>query len=159
MKRIIFAITRINSYVGLVLLSGMVFFIVIDVCLRSFFDRPISGSVELIEMMMIGVVFSFLPYTMSVKGHVSIDLIASFLSKTFQSIIDRIVYLFGFILWALISWQTFIHAEANRQAGILSGTLYIPEFPLILVAAFGSALIALVLLTILIQSFTEETSK
>lgn len=63
MDRIAVPLTRFMDIIGQSILALMALLITLDVILRYFFSRPIKGSYELIEFMMVMLVFLGLAYT------------------------------------------------------------------------------------------------
>ena len=67
--------------------AGMLFFLVmvtitaLDVALRYFFSRPLSGTIELTEFFMVIVFFSSVAYTQWTGGHIFMDVITAKLSR------------------------------------------------------------------------------
>ncbi len=64
-----------------------------------------------------------------------------------QALVDALTQLCCFILFSLIAFSTFRHGLEIREWQEVSIDLAIPIYPFIFISAFGSALLALVLLT------------
>ena len=137
-------LSRIADSVGRVILALMVILISLDVVLRYFFNRPIKGSYELIEFMMVLVVFLGLAYTQVRKGHVSITLFTGKLSPGQLSVILSITYLLCIIIFSLITWRGILQAEALRVNGTSSDLLFIPNFPFMWIVVIASVLLSLI---------------
>ena len=125
---------------------GLMFLIVTDVGLRYLFNRPIMSSYELISFMIVIVVFSALGYTETVGGHVTVELVVQRLPKRVQRFLKFLTSLISAGLFALIAQQNMARASALRLEGLISQILHLPVYPFYLFAAFGSALLSLVLL-------------
>lgn len=139
-------LSRIADSVGRVVLALMVLLVTLDVVLRYFFNRPIKGSYELIEFMMVLVVFLGLAYTQTKKGHVSITLFTGKLSPGQLAVILSITYLLCIIIFSLITWRGIVQAEALRGNGTSSDLLFIPNFPFMWIVVIASVLLSLVFL-------------
>jgi tripartite ATP-independent transporter DctM subunit len=139
-------LSRIADSVGRVVLALMVLLVTLDVVLRYFFNRPIKGSYELIEFMMVLVVFLGLAYTQTKKGHVSITLFTGKLSPGQLAVILSITYLLCTIIFSLITWRGIVQAEALRVNGTSSDLLFIPTFPFMWIVVIASVLLSLVFL-------------
>ena len=131
---------------------GLMFLIVTDVILRYLVNRPIDGSHELVMFMMAIVVFTALSYTATVGGHVKIELVVSRLPKRAQEALGGVTSLLSLGLFALIAQQNFVRAKALRLEGLTSSILHVPVYPFYLFAAFGCALLCLVLLVDVLDS-------
>jgi len=138
--------------VGRVTLALMVLLITLDVVLRYFFNRPIKGSYELVEFMMVLVVFLGLAYTQTKKAHVSISLFTSKLSPRQTSVVGSATNLLCLVIFSLITWRCFIQAENLRTNGTSSDVLFLPNFPFMWVVIFGSVLLCLIFLIDFINS-------
>ncbi|HUT70900.1 MAG TPA: TRAP transporter small permease [Desulfatiglandales bacterium] len=124
----------------------MIVLITADVVARYLFNHPIMSSYELVMFLMGIAVFTTLSYTATEKGHVRIELLASRLSERMRKILDIIMSILSAGLFALISQQTIIRAKALQAEGLTSSILHIPVYPFYLFAAFGFALLCLVVL-------------
>jgi len=120
--------------------------IVADVCLRYLFNSPIASSNELVMFLMAVVVFSALSYTETVDGHVIIDLVVSRLPWRAKTALRAITSIISLALFALIAQQNIVRAKALQAEGLTSSILHVPVYPFYLFAAFGCALLCVVLL-------------
>jgi TRAP-type C4-dicarboxylate transport system permease small subunit len=125
---------------------ALMFLISADVCLRYLFNSPIVSSNELVMFLMAVVVFSALSYTETVDGHVRIDLVISRLPQRAQSALRVITSILSLALFALIAQQNIVRAKALQIEGLRSPILHLPVYPFYLFAAFGCALLCVVLL-------------
>jgi len=155
LERVANPLSVIADSTGRCILALMVFLVTVDVVLRYLFNRPLKGSYELIEFMMILVVFFGLAYTQIRKNHLSINLLMPRFSKETQAVVRSATYLLCLAGFLLITWRSIGHAEFLRMKGTTSGVLFIPNFPFMWVVAFGSALLCLVYLTDLLRSLSE----
>jgi len=145
-------LSNIVNSAGRFILVMMMLLITVDVVLRYAFNRPIKGSYELIEFMLVMLVFFGLAYTQTKKGHISIDLLTSHFSPGTQAVINSATYLLCLYGFALIAWRSIVQAEILRVAESSSGSLYLPIFPFMWVVVFGSALLCLVFLVDFLDS-------
>lgn len=139
-SRVVYIIGGAGGMVALMLL------IVADVCLRYLFNRPIASSNELVMFLMAVVVFSALSYTETADGHVIIDLFVSRLPRRAQTALRGITSIISLALFALIAQQNLVRAKALQAEGLTSSILHVPVYPFYLFAAFGCALLCVVLL-------------
>jgi len=133
----------------------MMLFITVDVCLRYFFNRPLTGTYEIIEFLMAIAVFSAMAYTAVKKGHIAVDLVTSRFTLRAQAAIESIVSLIAVVLCSLMSWQTAVWGETQRRVGTATMMTDVPFYPFIWVAAFGIGLLSLVFLVNLVKSLTQ----
>jgi len=145
-------VSRLADSVGRIILALMVLLITLDVVLRYFFNRPIKGSYELVQFLLVLLVFLGLAYIQTKKGHVSVSLITAKLSPRQRSVVGSATYFLCLIIFSLISWRCILQAETLRVCGTSSDTLSIPNFPFMWLVAFGSVLLCLVFLIDFIRS-------
>src|SRR5690606_41829295 len=67
------AIVAALKAIAVVSLCGMSLLTVIDAAGRYLLNRPIIGSVELVELLMIAVIFSRVPLMTRARGHITVD--------------------------------------------------------------------------------------
>jgi TRAP-type C4-dicarboxylate transport system permease small subunit len=147
LRRIIHGFSRVVYIIGGAGgMLGLAFLIVTDVGLRYLFNRPIVSTHELVMFLMAVVVFSALSYTETLDGHVRIDLVVSRLPRRAQGALRGVTSILSLGLFALIAQQNIVRAKALRLEGLTSSTLHMPVYPFYLFAAFGCALLCLVLL-------------
>ena len=119
---------------------------VVDVLLRKFTNMTIIGCGEMTEMMMAIVVFCSLAQCQVTDRHISIDLIIGRCNPKVQLLADALTQSLSFLLFCLITVSTFRHGLEIKEWQEVSIDLAIPIYPFVFIAAFGSALLALVLL-------------
>ena len=112
---------------GRVVLALMMLHITVDVVLRYFFNRPIKGSYEVVEFMLVLLVYLGLAYTQTKKGHVSVTLFTAKLSLGQVSVIRSATYLLCLAIFGIISWRCALQAENLRASETASGVLFIPN--------------------------------
>ncbi len=115
--RTVYGISRVFNAIGVTILMLMMFLITVDVCLRYFFNSPIEGVYEAVEFMM-AVVFCYgIAYTQRHKGHVAVNLLTTRLSERNQAIMSGMVSLVSLVLFALMTWQSFLKAGDAMRVG------------------------------------------
>lgn len=150
---------RVINAAGTVALGVMVLTTVADVLLRFFLDRPIRGTFELTEFLMIIVVFFAMGYTAMLRGHIVIQILGSRLPERPRAICDSIADLISIGFCCLIIWQGVAQAEITRLRHDISGVTNIPLSPFFYVLVFGSALMCLVFLANLLDSLGRWVKK
>lgn len=150
--RVIRPATRIINGIGSAALGVMMLMNVVNVALRYFFDRPIKGTLEVTELLMVIIVFFAIGYTAMLKGHIVISILTSQLSETAQAIGDSIAYFISVVFCCLIIWQSFVQSQISRQHNDIIGAMDVPVFPFYYVLVLGSALMCLVFLANFFES-------
>ena len=151
-------ITRILTVIGAAALTIMMFLTAADVAGRYFFNRPISGALEVVEFLMAIIVPCCIAYCAQQRSHVAVDLIVDHFPKTARSVCHFLVTLpsIGFIL--LICWQNYLYIFETSESNMTSAVLQIPAYPFVIPVAVGTAVYALIMFIQLFDGKTEETS-
>ena len=158
-EKAIALISRILNNIGISFLMLLMLLITADVFLRAFFRRPILGTNELSEFMMIIVVYLAMAYTQHTKSHVSVDLVISRFPQRVQDVVDTCIYLLSLFICSLITWRAF--ADINRLISInrVSDVLNVPVVPFQTVMAVGFFIFSLVLLLDFIHTLRKAIKK
>lgn len=136
-------------------LAGMMIITASDVFLRSIFNQPIKGSVDITECLMPILTTSGLAYVTIKKDHINADLLVLRLPLRVQLIINIVTDILSFIFCFLVSWQSFLNTKAMSHLGVTTGVLPIPKYPFVGVVGFGMLLITAMLLKDLLALFRE----
>jgi TRAP-type C4-dicarboxylate transport system permease small subunit len=145
---------RVVNGAGTVLLGVIVLLTVADVLLRLFSDRPIRGTFEITEFLMVIVVFSAMAYTAVLRGHIVIQILSSRLPERPRAILDSIADLISIGFCGLVIWQGIVQAQMTRLRNDISGVLGIPVSPFYYVLVLGIALMGLVIFANLLESLS-----
>ena len=143
------------SDIGMLVLLGMMFLIIVDIIMRRIFSRPFSWSYEVISEFLVVVVFLTLAFCTSQKVHVSIDALVTRFPKNVRKAFNIFAFFWGFAAFGLVTWASVGYGLGEAESGYTTGILHIPIYPFIFVLAFGCALTALVLLIHLLNEIFE----
>ena len=122
-------------------LAGMMMITAADVFLRSVFNHPIKGTVDITECLMPVLTTSGLAYVTITKSHINADVLIKRFSLRIRLLINVITDFLSFGFCLLVSWQSFINMEAMSKLGVTTGVLPIPKYPFVGVVGFGMLLI------------------
>ena len=136
---------KIINIIGVCILTFMMFITTADVFMRYVLKKPLLGTLELTEFMMAIFVAFSLAYTAVQKGHINVDFLISRFSPKVQMFLNSFTCILSIAIFFLISWRSILYAENTRAGGVTSQALLIPVYPFVLVIAFGSAMVCLVL--------------
>ncbi len=134
-------------------LVAMMLVTTVDVIGRYVFNSPLMGANEIAEFLQVIVVYFGVAYTAVQKGHVAVDVLFNRLSQRVQGFLISFVSLVGAALFALIAWESTVQSLVFKSATRSSPLLEVPVWPFVLVVAFGSGILCLVLLSDFIGSF------
>ena len=157
--RVTHPIVSVLKSIAMGILALMMLLTAMDVIFRYMFNRPITGSYELIEFMMAILVSFGIAYCALEGGHVSVDLVVARFPKKTQAIIETITSFLSLGLFILITWQNVLYIKENFHSKLESAVLFIPVYPFIVVVAIGFAVLCMVFLINLFRYLSEAASK
>ena len=148
-KRGLFSVDRWFSKIedivtgtGAIICSLVIFWIVVAVFSRSFFNYPLQGVYEFIALLMIPIVFLPLSYTQRFKGHIRVDFLISRLRGRAYTVMEIVMTLLALIAFFIVTTQIIKHAISLWQVGESeSGAFYVPIWPFYIPAALGGILL------------------
>ena len=162
-QKVVNFIGRLTNTVGIIVLVAMMLLTGIDVFLRYVFNRPILGSVEITELLMVVLSFMAIVWCTSAKLHIKVDLLSNRLSDTTKIVSDIIFYFLYLALIGFITWRSFLEALSVRPTDVYGGArssiLDILHYPFYLLIAVAGGLISLILLIFIGQSIAKVVRK
>jgi TRAP-type C4-dicarboxylate transport system permease small subunit len=157
--RVMQRICTATAWIAIAVMSVVVLVVVANVIGRYIFRQPIVGTVELVQILAVVLVFFVLGYTELKGGHVSVDLLVSRFPRRVRAILLGIMTLFSAVLAGFIFWQgLFMGLKDLFPAPVTTVTLSIPVAPFLFCLSFGSLLFALVLLLHAFRYLSSEKS-
>ena len=141
-------VDKVLSAISAITLFIMMMWIFVDVTLRSLFNSPIQGTIEITgEYLMVILVYLMISNTQKVQGHVTVDLIQQKMSGRVKSIAKFITNLVSAVFFATISIFNFQEGLEYLDQNITSiGILEYPLAPALFIISLGLAMITLRLL-------------
>lgn len=130
---------------GLAVLSlcSMSLLTVIDAAGRYLLNRPILGSVELVELLMVCVIFSSIPLMTRSHGHIVVDSFSHFFSMRALQWQNRVGSLLAMVVSGFLSWIAIKKALSTAEYGDMTAMLHIPLAPFVYFMAILLALDAI----------------
>jgi TRAP-type C4-dicarboxylate transport system permease small subunit len=153
------SIARIAGLVAMGVLLLMMLLTVADVFLRATLNKPIIGTTEITEQMMVAVVFLGFGWCALQGRHIKVDLFVSRYSLGKQRVIDLMMYSVGLILVAAICWRTFVTTLTVQQLGLTCAYIGLPKYPFYALAAFGWAVLFLAMASLFVKDLKEHAEK
>jgi C4-dicarboxylate transporter DctQ subunit len=150
-------ICRTMTAIGAVVLAIMMFLSVVDICSRYFFRKPITGTYEIVSLMVVVVGCLGLGYCQLVKGNIMIDVVTKRFSPRGQAVMNIISYLISIGVCAIVTWQISLRMwdYLFRQLGGKTVTLGIIYWPFMLLMALCFAWVTVIFCIDLYRSFRE----
>lgn len=142
-NRVISAVERGLETAGLALICFVMFFTVSEIVGRFVF-RPITGYVEITEMVMAGVVFFGLAATQRVGGHIRMNLFTERVLKgRLPHIVESFTLLLSLFVFVVLTVCTLEFALDSRNIGSVTPILRLPRWPAMLCIPIGCFLLCL----------------
>ena len=153
--------TRVASIVAEVALCAIVLLTVADVIGRYFFNNPITGTYELVGLLLVCAGTWGWGYCQLKKKHISVSIITDHLHSGAKAILLIFGYFIGLVGFSLLCWQLFLLAwrYVFMARGGLTLTLGIPFCPFMFMLTIAAGLIALTLLIDLVKSVAKVVQK
>lgn len=139
-QRAIRRITYSVCAVGMFLAIPLMLITTGDVISRSFFNKPIPGTLELSEYMLSIIILLGAAYTQQVKGHVGVDFLTKRFSTRTQSVLEIFTTLASIFIVVIIVWQGYVEGIHEKT---VSDMLRVPQWPFRLLVAIGGFLLLL----------------
>jgi len=122
------SINRIIYLVAGFALMFMMLLTVADVIMREF-QKPIIGTFELVGLSAAVVIGFCIPYTTSLKSHISVDFFTMILSEKKKRVLLLFTRVLGIILFFLIGYDLLLMAQDLYRSGEVSLTIKMPTYP------------------------------
>ena len=107
-------------------LLSSILIIVELVCERYFFQRAITWQTELVTMLLVASTFIGSAYVLSEKGHVSMDWVYDFLSKSNIIKLKIFTSMLSLIFFLILFYFTFLMVEEAFVKNYTTGTIWDP---------------------------------
>ena len=124
----------IHALLWLGLLAGflMLLHVSVDVAGRTVFNHPFAGTTEIVSAYYM-VAAAYLPWAWIARNdnHIHVELFAQLMPRALRTALDPIVNLLTIVYVSLFTWQTFVRAVQQTQAGEVwqAGSGYVPVWP------------------------------
>jgi len=154
------ALVRVLTWIASGALGIMILFVVANILSRFLFKKPLPGTIEIIELVAVVIVFFSVAYTESKRAHIYVELVVSKLSRRTQAVLASMMYILAAVFFAVMGWRGGVLAWSYlvpriRETYVLS----IPIAPFLFVIALGSFVLALETLIHVFQPLPDDGRK
>lgn len=144
-------VLKLLRWIAMAALVVMMLITIVDVSMRFVLNELVLGSVELVELMLVAVVFLALPETFARDDHITVDVLDQVVGPKRVRLARRVAGLVTAVLLIVMAWRTVPPALDTLVIGDLSSDLLISLFwywvPIV-VGCAGAAIAAVVNLVI-----------
>ena len=153
----IHAAVKVLAWIGALAGAFMVIVIMINVFGRFLFRQPLRGTIELVELMTVVLIYSVLPYAEFRQRIIRVDLVVALFPRRAEAVLSGAMCLVGTVFFLTMSWEALELMWSNLFPSLVStDTLSIPFAPFAFVIAIGSLLLGL---EMLINAFQALSAK
>jgi TRAP-type C4-dicarboxylate transport system permease small subunit len=144
--------SSILNAIGMVILLALMLLGTADVLGRYLFNKPITGAVEMGQVMLAAMVFFAWGYTQVAKGHVNVELFTSRLRPRALATANFFAYFAGLVLFSLIVWHGALVAKVYWEGGrLVAAVVRWPLAPFQLLVSLGALVLCLVFIIQMLQ--------
>lgn len=135
-----------------IVLIVMVLLTMADVIGRYFMNRPLPGTIELIELMLGLIVFGTLPLTTLGQEHIVVDILTPAFRGSLKRVQQTLVSIIGAVVLGFIGWQLWRRGVELAGYGDLTAYLKLPVAPIAFSMSALSFLSCALLLALSVQA-------
>jgi TRAP-type C4-dicarboxylate transport system permease small subunit len=146
--KIIRIVSRLLGYIAAGILGLMMMLTVVDVFFRYVLNAPLTGAIEMSELLMVVLVFPALGWIAIERSHIRVDLLVSTWPRRVQFIVEIITLLLALGTYAYITWQSILE---SRLVDMTTSLLSIPEAPFHWVMTAGFFMLCLAIISLVIE--------
>ncbi len=158
LSAVIARVTQVMNIMGVFVLTGMMLLSVADVGLRYLFRRPILGSTEITEYMMVFLALG-MGWCIVTGKAIKMDLIMQRLPQKMQVVVDSITCFISLGVLTIVTWQVFGESINLWQSSMRSPVLDISPYPFYGVLALGCAILCMALVDQLVRNIAKAVKR
>jgi TRAP-type C4-dicarboxylate transport system permease small subunit len=144
MAALVARLGELGSWLAGASLLSMMLIGAIDIIGTKLVDRPLPGTFELTEALMVLGVFLALAHTQARRQHIAVDLVTRRLGRGARGALDLFARLLTLGVFALIAWQGWVLGLGSlRVREYAPGIVQFPLYPSKLALAVGATLMVL----------------
>lgn len=125
-------------------IAGTVFLVVVNVIMRTIFNRPFLGTYEYVGFSTALIVGFSLAYCAIMESHIAVDLLTNQLPNGVKEVVVSLAEVISFIFVALVTWQLVKYGGSIHSTGLVSPTTEVPIYPFIYLLALGFLALSIV---------------
>ncbi len=141
--KFLMAWSKLSAVGGVVVLVGICLLSTASVIGRAFFETPIKGDVELVQIGCALAISAFLPYAQMKHAHVIVDFFTLKAPRVVRQVFDIIAALILAVVAVVLMWRSYFGAVSTYKWGTTTMILEIPEWLAHITIAPGFFLLAL----------------
>jgi TRAP-type C4-dicarboxylate transport system permease small subunit len=153
------AVTGMSTFFSMIASAALMLMMVLscaDIFMRYLFNRPITGTYDIVGLSGAVLVSFALPYTMLKKGHVAVEILVQSLSRGKRLVIETFSHLLGISLFLVLVWQAILLSRDMKAAGEVTPTVHLPFYPIVYCMALCFFILSLAIVVNLLHVWTKR---
>ena len=142
------------NIIGVTLIMCSMAITMVQIIGRYFFNHPIKGETDIIVILMAGIVFLGLSYTLRVGGHVGVDMLVDKLKGKSYYIVRLIAIAISIFLFVFVTISAWNFTLLSLKVGDTTPEIMLAIWPAKLVVTIGAFFITLRFILQFIQNAT-----
>ncbi|MGP4071132.1 TRAP transporter small permease [Piscibacillus sp. B03] len=151
MEKIVRLICKGLQYVAQFVLFIMALMVTLDVLGRKFFRSPITGTVDIVEVGLIVVIFASIAYTHLNEEHITVDFVVEKFPQKVQFVVEGIINVVIAALMLLISWSMWGNTQRLLNSNTVTGDISLPMYIFAMFSVVGTIMFALVAIVLALR--------
>ena len=156
--KVIRSVSEWMIYGSIIVIAAMMLLVVADVFSTYAFSRPITGTMEVSEYLMICLLLGMAPAAIAGQ-HVRVDAVVVRLKPKVQTSLAIILYVLCLGIGVLLTWRGLMQGLIVFNVSATSSMLGIPRFPFYMVLVVSFAALTLAVFALLLQKITEVAKR
>ncbi len=149
----------VMSMVGAAALIVMMLWVVTDVLLRFLFNRPVLGSYEIVEYMMVAFVFMAMAHAQFCRAHISVPVFVEKLPPRMRAVVESVTSIVTLAIALVLVWGAIGQTRDMYFSRMTSAVLFIPKWPFQAITALGLAAFSVAVLADVLRNLSLVGSK
>lgn len=142
-EMIIDKVASVLQVLSNIMVTFMMLIICSDVFTRTFFNKPILGTFELVSVSSALLVFLALANTHKFNEHITIGFIVDSLSNKPKKIVEFTIEMINFTIVIIMSYQMYLYGFRQMERNLVTSDLGIPNYIFIMIGSFGALIFSL----------------
>lgn len=151
-KNALYHLTRWGAWLGMGFLLAAMVITTTDVVLRKINGRGIYGTVDLVQLMIMGAAYLSIPYGFMTRSHVSVSVIVDNFNRRSTALTNFLAAVLATGFMGAVAWFGFEQTLMQIEYGDISLTLGVPKIYYWIPLLAGSALSAVVCLYLAVEA-------
>jgi len=159
MNKIVKKAADISAIIACIVLFFLAMLTFFDVFGRRFFNSPITGTIEIVQIGMGLVAFLSMPRAFYLNSHVSADFINGIQIKSFQYFLLFFKFLLMFFMMSFMTYAALLSANSFLKDGRTTLELDLSFYPFFYIISFALFLSMITIIFWFLNTFSEKKNE